>query len=497
MNIKMKQQLPTMILLAIALAWSPDKMAGAQDTKPEEVQRAKDEVMYKSLLALQPNALYPTRAVASDPSTWKPVKYQAVTPTSGVTLDDTGVFKPVMENNIAYLLKTCQVEQMLYYFRERAGRKPAPKDKPTFGWWERDLRGSFAGRYLLGAGNTLRWIEHAELRQRMNELIDGIEACRETNGYILAFPGNAVRNHEEPNYARTDFTQGLIAAGEAGNQKAYALLRAHADWFNQWELLPKLAYIDNGFQGHVASTRTYFTPVGKPADLQAAEKAYVIDHWMEQLTARDPEAIWKCFNHPHVFLIQGLEGYLDHYIAKGDEKFLRAVLGGWELYHDNWEHIGGTMAICETDPYPPKSYRITPKGHTGETCGCVVWLKFNQRFHQLFPMQEKYMNEIEQTIYNMGLANQEVGKIGMRYHTFLEGKKCDLDAGNTCCEVQGTRLYGSLPEYIYSTAEDGLYVNLYEPSTIKGQVSSKTGTLTMRSKGPGEPQGAGKGTVAQ
>jgi hypothetical protein len=106
MNIKMKQQLPTMILLAIALAWSPDKMAGAQDTKPEEVQRAKDEVMYKSLLALQPNALYPTRAVASDPSTWKPVKYQAVTPTSGVTLDDTGVFKPVMENNIAYLLKT-------------------------------------------------------------------------------------------------------------------------------------------------------------------------------------------------------------------------------------------------------------------------------------------------------------------------------------------------------------------------------------------------------
>src|ERR1017187_7801380 len=97
----------------------------------------------------------------------------------------------------------------------------------------------------------------------------------------------------------------------------------------------------------------------------------------------------------------------------------------------------------------------------------------------------------------MGLANQEVAKIGMRYHTFLEGKKCDLDAGNTCCEVQGTRLYGSLPEYIYSTAEDGLYVNLYEPSTIKWQVSSKTVSLTMRSKFPFEPQVAVKVTVAQ
>ena len=37
---------------------------------------------------------------------------------------------------------------------------------------------------------------------------------------------------------------------------------------------------------------------------------------------------------------------------------------------------------------------------------------------------------------------------------------------NTCCEGQGTRLIGSLPEHIYSLASDGLYVNLFEPSTI-------------------------------
>jgi DUF1680 family protein len=198
-----------------------------------------------------------------------------------------------------------------------------------------------------------------------------------------------------------------------------------------------------------------------------------------------------------------MEGYLDHYIGTGDEKYLRAMLGGWDLYHDNWEHIGGSIAICESNfggnghPFPPKSYYITAQGHTGENCGCVVWLKFNQRFHQLFPMQEKFMNEIEKTIYNVGLANQEVGKMGIRYHTRLEGNKCNLDANNTCCEVQGTRLYGSLPEYIYSTAEDGLYVNLYEPSMIQWHIASQTITLKMKSRFPFQPQIALKVAAAQ
>jgi uncharacterized protein len=469
---------------------------GAASVAEDQPKQSGNELCRK-LLATPANPLYPTRTVVSDPHTWKPVKFRATAPTGGVTLDDDGVFKPVMENNINYLLKTCPIDTMLYYFRQRAGQPTNPADKPNLGWWEDELRGSFAGRYLFGAGNTLRWIDHPELRKRLDQLVDGIAACRESNGYILAFPPNQLRHGEEPNYARTDFIQGLIEAAIGGYPKLYPLLRGHADWFNGWELLPKLTYIDNGFQGHVAVTRTYFTPVGKPEDLQAAERAYVIDRWMEQLAARDPQAIWKCFNHPHVFLIQGLEGYLDHYIAKGDKKFLDATLGGWDLYYDNWEHIGGSMAICEGDSYPPKSYYITAKGHTGETCGCAVWLKFNQRFHQLFPLQEKYTGEIEKTIYNVLLANQEVGKTGIRYHAFLEGKKCELESTNTCCEIQGARIYGSLPEYIYSIAPDGLFVNLFEPSTIRWPLSGKSLSLSIKSKFPFQPEVALKLATAE
>ena len=444
-----------------------------------------------------------TRLTASDPASWNPVIYKAVSPTGGVTLDDAGLFKPVMDRNIAYLLESFSVDHMLVPFRERAGQKNPPSDKPQVPFWETDLRGSCAGRFMMGAGGTLRWYEHPELRKRLNELIDGIEACRGPDGYILAYPPDKTRS-EEPNYARSWFTHGLIEAAIAGNPKAHGLLRGHADWFNHWNMLPKLIYHStNSHQGHIASTRTYFTPVGKPDDLQVAEKYYVIDWWMNELAAHNEEAVWRYpLNNPHSYLITSFEAYLDHYRATGNQKYLDAMLGAWDLIHDNWEHVGGSMAICESkwkvvcnkrilpknEDHPPRSYFLSERGHTGETCGSVFWIKFNQRFHQLYPEHEKYTAEIEKSLYNVGLANQmSSGRI--RYHTRMSRKKeSPQQSTNTCCEGQGTRLYGSLPEYIYSISADGLYVNLFEPSTIQWKHSGQPVTLKMTSKFPFKPQ---------
>lgn len=42
----------------------------------------------------------------------------------------------------------------------------------------------------------------------------------------------------------------------------------------------------------------------------------------------------------------------------------------------------------------------------------------------------------------------------------LVGHKNRGENHNTCCEGQGTRWFGALPEFIYSIADDGVYVNL-------------------------------------
>jgi DUF1680 family protein len=307
----------------------------------------------------------------------------------------------------------------------------------------------------------------------MNAIVDGIAECRLPNGYIMAYPEDVILHSEKGGYTRSWVTHGLIEAGYAGNPKAFPLLRGFYDWFDMCAWLPKmLRGGTQGVQGMIANTRMYFTPVGKPEDIQVIQRYYQENYWLDGLAKRNPELVWQYpYDRPHNYLITDFEAYLDIYRATGDQRYLDAMLGAWELYHDNWEHVGGSIAITEFGEFPPKSYRLnaqSPFDETGETCGSVFWARFNQRFHQMHPSEEKYVNEIEKSIYNVGIANQ-VGSHGIIYHARLVGMKGDLPVPlctNSCCEGQGTRLLGSLPEYIYSIAPDGLYVNLFEPSTI-------------------------------
>lgn len=397
-------------------------------------------------------------------SEWHAVAYKAEAPLSGVTLD-SGLFKTVLENNIHYLLHSYSVDELLRPFRRRDGKFLSTPMRPIDPFWEVSLAGSNAGRFLMGAGNTVRWINDSALRKKINEVVAGIDSCKELNGYIMGYPANTIFYSERGAYTRSWLTRGLIAAGFGGNKEAFKLLRGYYNWFDTCQYLPELLRrAGQGVQGMIANTRMYFTPVGRPKDLQVIQQYFQEDYWLKELANREPKAIWLYpYDHPHCYLLTSLEPYLDLYRATGDKKYLNAALGGWDLFHNDWEHVGGSIAICEDEKYPPKSYYL--HAETGENCCSVFWIRYNQRFHLLEPNQEKYVNEIEKSIYNVGLANQG-GNSAICYHANLVGVRETGTDKNTCCEGQGTRLYGSLPEYIYSISKDGLYVDLFAGSTI-------------------------------
>ncbi|MDR0700533.1 MAG: glycoside hydrolase family 127 protein [Tannerella sp.] len=419
----------------------------------------------------------------TQPETWKPVHTNLSVPRDGVSLAP-GLFKTTMERNAEYLMNTYTADEMLNEYRLRAGKPSPAKMKANF--WIDQLHGSNAGRFLLGAGNYLRWTEDKRLRTRLNEIVDGVEDCRDPNGYyIMGFPEKEFFYHENSGYCRSMLTQGLIEASIAGNQKALPMLRAYYDWFNRCPYLPEIVQRGHfGRQGIIASTRLYNTPVGKPEDLQVVQRYYIEDYWMKQLVDRDIDAIWKLpYDRPHCYLIPTLESYADLYKATGEQQYLDAVFGGWDLYKDYYQHIGGAISVCEGAPFPPKSNLLD--GRTGELCGNVFWIFLNQRLHLLYPEEEKYVNEIEKSIYNVALPDQSQNG-SIRYHTKLVHRKSNGDMKNTCCELQGTRLFSALPEFIYTKAADGIFVDLFHSSKVTWEHDGKLFKMEMTTHFPNQ-----------
>ncbi len=422
---------------------------------------------------------------------WKPVAYKAQAPPAGSIVLEDGLFKTTVDNNIDYLMSTFTLDELTRNFRVRAGQEVEPFNEELSRQWMYSLPGSSAGRFMMGAGNTLKWQENSALRTRMNQIIDVIDDCKEADGYLMAYKKDAIFTGENGAYVRSWVTHGLLDAGYGGNEKAFELVRGYYDWFNNCRYLPELLRRSGqGPQGVIPITRTYFSPIGKSQEIHTVQQYFQEDYFMKGMIERETSIIWRYpYDRPHNYLLTAIEPYFDLFRATGEKKYLEAVEGGWDLYKENWLHVGGSIAICEAtapDLYPPQSYFLTR--HTGELCGSVFWIKLNQRFHLLNPEEEKYVNEIESCIYNVGIANQK-GADGIRYFNRLVGQK-DQEHGpylqkmNSCCEGQGTRLYGSLPEYIYSLTEDGVYVNLFEASHLHHKTLSGDLELCMETQFP-------------
>jgi hypothetical protein len=244
----------------------------------------------------------------TDPASWKPAKYQALAPRTGITLHG-GVFQTAMQNNIEYLLTSFSTDELLRQFYERAGKIPYIKATGLQAFWEEDLAGSNAGRFLMGSCNTLRWIDHPELRRRVNAVVDGIEECRQPNGYIMAYPEDSLFYSERAAYTRAWLTHGLLEASYMGNPKALPMLRGYYDWFNKQSFLPEMSrHAVQGGQGMVANTRMGTSPAGKPADAHVIQRYYQEDAWLTGLAKREKEQVWQYpYDRPHCYLLTNLE----------------------------------------------------------------------------------------------------------------------------------------------------------------------------------------------
>jgi hypothetical protein len=418
------------------------------------------------------------------PDQWRPVAYAARAPQTGVTLDG-GPLRTCFERNIAYLNE--------WWAKTDQWQNPIEEKN----WWVSCLTASSEGRMLAAAAHTLRWVEREDMRRIVEQLVDMVKTRQRADGYCLPYdesfmaPQDDFCYDERRNYDRVNLTRGMIAAANIGYPEALTVMRKFHDWLyaspycaklliGAWDATAPKHNVKNGRpgmgtahncnNGHEGSLLMYFSPAGKPEDLVAVERYFVQDFMLDACRKREP----LCLSHyplhvAHSYVFLAFKAWLDHYRATGAEKYIEGAKGAWDIVFRHYRHIGSSAAICETvwGTYPPDSrfIRWDEDHHTGENCGSVFWADINHRLLQFFPEEEKYAGEIEQTIFNCTLANQ-VATGHIRYHARLEDRKAAFTSINTCCEVMGSPFIASLPQYIYSVADDGLYVNLFVPSAI-------------------------------
>jgi uncharacterized protein len=407
------------------------------------------------------------------------VPLKAHAPVSGVELTG-GPFRTAFENNIGYL-KNLSIDAILYWFRLKAGL-PAP-GQPYRGHFEDNIKGQTAGMFLMGAANSLRWKEDPELRAEVESVIDGIDTATEPDGFYEPIPKSEFGTLEYPNYVRVWMNYGLKAASLIGNPKALPLMRGMQDWFNACDERPIVKHLGLAFQGVIANTTVAFSKVGKPEDIQAVVDWYEEDWWLGQFLRKDLGAIHKRPT-PHGTELEAITAYLDMYRATGKVYYLNAVKSAYAMFRDYWQHVGGGIVAIEMTEITPGCDWLDPIHKYNELCCSAHWLYLNQRLHQLYPDQEAYVAEIEKTLYNIVIANQ-VGEEFIRYHAYIDIQKdCDFSTPVSCCAGLGTRILGSLPEFLYSIDPQGISVDIYSDSRITWQHARETCQLSTRTSQP-------------
>ncbi|MBQ3557499.1 MAG: glycoside hydrolase family 127 protein [Oscillospiraceae bacterium] len=404
----------------------------------------------------------------TDPATWQPVTPAARRPETDVKLG--GLFGQLFEQNVARI-KRCAADPDTLDLPEGAKR-----DLGWVDWLPASLKD---GRIMGGAAKALRWGEDADLRTIVDNAIDRIESTMRPDGWYNYYPESeyavnyypnvensvdVILSSEKKSFDRIFWSYGMIAAGKCGNAKAYTLIRRMYDWLEASPYATQLLLAHNSTNSLTGNLVLAESVAGKVEDMLFSQTCLDKKTVLDGMAALNP-VIFSNYpaDRPHCYCIMDILAALSEYRLTGQQRYLDAALGGWDVYNRYYKHLGAVTAICEQGgPYYPGSYQMDI-GHTGETCGTMFWLWLNLELLELFPDEEKYAAQIEEGLLNV-LPSAFMGRLGVRYHNVLQGRKDDPpvpvgDAVGSCCEMTTTLTLGDCPQYTFLSNKDGLWLH--------------------------------------
>jgi DUF1680 family protein len=414
-------------------------------------------------------------------------------PLSAVRLTG-GPLKHAQDLDIDYLLRL-EPDQMMAYYRKRAGLEPKA---PGYSGWDgdgRNLTGHIAGHYLSAVSLMYAATGDVRFKERADYLVKEMKEVQDKNGdgYLSALEGGREKWAEvakgnirssffdlngmwSPWYTLHKTFAGLRDAYRyTGNRTALEVEVKFAAWAES--ILSKLdeaqtqKMLNTEFGGMNEVLADLYADTG---DKRWLDLSHHFDHHavLDPLSRRE-DILGGLHGNTQV---PKLLGYLARYIYTGDKTDGAAAEFFWDAVALHHSYATGGHG---RDEYfgPPDKLGDRVEGRTDESCNVYNMLKMTRRLFAIHP-EIKYAEFEERALFNhvLGSIDPEDGRtcymvpIGRG----VQHEYQDMMRGFTCCVGTGMENHGLHGDGIYYESGDKLWVNFYAPSTAHWQSAGVT-----------------------
>jgi len=366
-------------------------------------------------------------------------------------------------------------------------------------------------KWMEAVGFVLQSGDRPELRKTTEGMIRAVVAVQEPGGYLNTYyvgehksermlPHSQQVGHEL--YCLGHMLQGAIAYYRATGDPT--LLNAGIRFVDDF-LLPNYGPGPNQkpiVAGHPEIEMSLIELYRTTGNRRYLDLAGYILHGDDRLSLKPRDVVYMYCGIPFTSRTK-LEGHAvramyaccgatDYYLETGDPAYLQTLN---TLWHDLSEHqmyiTGGVGARSEGEAFGD-AYELPNARAYGESCAAIGNMMWNWRMLSATG-ESRFADVMERALYN-GI-NSGMSLDGKLYcyrnplaHDPTSGDKIRNPwYDTTCCPPNLERTFASLPGYFYSIADDGVYVHLYDNSTMNWRLASGTPIkLTQKTDYPWE-----------
>lgn len=394
-----------------------------------------------------------------------------------------GFWQSRMETNrrtsVPRLFDLLEEHGVLDNLRRISGRKDVERKGPYF--TDSDL-----GKWMEAAAFVLQSSDDSKVADMLDVAIDELIAIQRPDGYINSF---FARDLADQRFRNLPVEHELYCAGHLFQ----AAIAHHRATGSSRFLEAAIRYAD--FLTESFGPGKIETPDGHPEIEMALVELYRTTGNTKYLDLAG--FFLKAQGFAGRTTIEGhavRAGYLacgaaDYHAETGEEAILKA---GERLWHDMADHkmyvTGGLGSRYEGEAfgYP---YELPNERAYAETCAAIANAMWNWRMLAITG-ECRFADVMERALYNGFLSG--VSMEGGEYF-YMNPLACYREYqrvpwfGCTCCPTNVVRTIASLPGYLYSTSDDGVWVHMFENSKLDWRLENGIRfTLEQETKYPWE-----------